>query len=206
MFQPTLPIRTPRLTLRSITLDDLDDVYAWQCRPDVVRWTYSTGGVPRTREQSRESVLAMAGEDALRAVGDCLTLAAATDAGVVGTVELVWRSALDRAAEIGYVFHPDHGGRGLATEAATALMDWGFNEFALHRIYARCHGKNEASVRLMTRLGMRQEARHVESYLFRGEWVDQLIFAVLATEWRTRAATAGRYYPSPDGQDGPNQQ
>ena len=184
MSQPNQPIRTARLTLRSVTLEDLDDVHAWQCRSDVVRWMYGAG--PRTREESRASVLAMSGEDALRVEGDCLTLAAVTDAGVVGTVELVWRSELDRAAELGYVFHPDHAGRGLATEAATAVLEWGFNQFGLHRIYARCHSRNEASARLMTRLGMRQEAHLVESYLFRGEWADQLIFAILATEWQAR--------------------
>jgi RimJ/RimL family protein N-acetyltransferase len=90
------------------------------------------------------------------------------------------------------VFHPDHAGRGLATEAATAVLDWGFNQFGLHRVYARCHSRNDASARLMTRLGMRQEAHHVESFLFRGEWADRLVFAVLAREWRTRAAAAGR--------------
>lgn len=132
-------------------------------------------------------MIAMAGEDALRAEGDCLTLAVVTDAGVIGTVELVWRSQADRTAELGYVFHPGHGGRGLATEAATALVDWGFTEFGLHRIYARCHGRNVPSARLMARLGMRQEARHVGSYLFRGEWADQLVFAVLAHEWSRRA-------------------
>ncbi|MER5705060.1 GNAT family N-acetyltransferase [Micromonospora sp. NPDC002296] len=188
MFRPTYPIRTARLTLRPVTLDDLDDVYAYQRRPDVARWML--GAEPRTREQSRTSVLAMAGEDALRAEGDCLTLAVATDAGVIGTVELVWRSQLDRTAELGYVLHPDRWGRGLATEAATALLDWGFDEFGLHRIYARCHARNDASARLMARLGMRQEARHVESYLFRGEWADRLVFAILAHEWRSRAATA----------------
>ena len=176
----SLIIRTARLTLRPVTLDDLDDVHSWQCRPDVVRWMF--GARLRTREQSRASVIAMAGEDALRAEGDCLTLATVTDAGVIGTVELVWRSQADRTAELGYVFHPGHGGRGLATEAAAALVDWGFDEFGLHRIYARCHGRNEASARLMARLGMRQEARHVESYLFQGEWADQLVYAVLAHE------------------------
>lgn len=189
MSQPTYPIRTPRLTLRPITPDDLDDVYRLQSRPDVARWML--GFEPRTREQSRASVLTMAGEDALRAENDCLTLAAATEAGVIGTVELVWRSQQERTAELGYVFHPDHGGRGLATEAATAVLDWGFNEFGLHRVYGRCHAGNDASARLMTRLGMRQEARHVESYLFRGEWADRLVFAVLAREWRARAAPAG---------------
>ncbi|WP_155368456.1 GNAT family N-acetyltransferase [Catellatospora vulcania] len=185
MSQPVYPMRTERLTLRPITLDDLDDVYAWQGRPDVARWTLGPG--PRTREQSRWSVGVMAGEDALRVEGDVLTLAVVADAGVIGTVELVWRSEADRTAELGYIFHPDHGGRGLATEAARALLDWGFGEFGLHRIYGRCHGGNEASARMMTRLGMRQEARHVESYLYRGEWADQLVFAVLAREWQPPA-------------------
>ncbi|MGC5331360.1 GNAT family N-acetyltransferase [Micromonospora sp. DT62] len=193
MSRPTYPIRTTRLTLRPVTLDDLDDVCSWQRRPDVFRWTLAE---PRTREESRSSVIAMAGEDALRAEGDCLTLAVATDAAVIGTVELVWRSQTDRTAELGYVFHPGHGGRGLATEAATALLHWGFTEFGLHRIYARCHGRNAASARLMARLGMRQEAHHVESYLFRGEWADQLVFAILAREW---AITASSLHDQPDG-------
>ncbi|WP_444951778.1 GNAT family N-acetyltransferase [Micromonospora ureilytica] len=184
MIQPSYPIRTARLALRPVTIDDLDHVYAFQRRPDVVRWML--GAEPRTREQSRASVLAMAGEDAWRAEGDCLTVAAVTDAGVIGIVELVWRSQLDRTAELGFVFHPDHGGRGLATEAATALLAWGFDEFGLHRVYGRCHCRNGASARLMGRLGMRQEARHVESYRFKGEWADQLVFAILAQEWRTR--------------------
>ncbi|WP_433717154.1 GNAT family N-acetyltransferase [Actinoplanes sp. CA-051413] len=193
MFQPSYPMRTPRLALRPITVDDLDDVHAWQSRPDVVQWM--AGAEPRTREQSRASVLAMVGEDALRAEGDCLTLAATTEAGVVGTVELVWRSEQDRTAELGYVFHPDHGGRGLATEAAAALLDWGFDQLGLHRVYARCHSSNAASARLVTRLGMRQEAHHVESYLFRGTWADQLVFAILAQEWRTRQQQAGTTNP-----------
>ncbi|MEU1588081.1 GNAT family N-acetyltransferase [Micromonospora sp. NPDC005710] len=187
MFRPTYPIRTARLALRPVTIDDLDDVYAFQRRPDVVRWML--GAEPRTREQSRVSVLAMAGEDAWRAEGDCLTLAAVTDAGVIGIVELVWRSQPDRSAELGFVFHPDHTGGGLATEAATALLDWGFTEFGLHRVFGRCHCRNAASARMMARLGMRQEARHVESYLFHGEWADQLVFAILAREWRAGPRT-----------------
>ncbi|MFI5833648.1 GNAT family N-acetyltransferase [Micromonospora sp. NPDC051300] len=183
MAHPSYPVRTPRLLLRPVTADDLDDVHAWQRRPDVVRWMLGAG--PRTREESRASVAAMAAEDALRAEGDCLTLAVVAGARVIGAVELVWRSRANRTAELGYVFHPDHGGRGLATEAATALLDWGFGEFGLHRVTVRCHAGNEPSARLATRLGFRREARHVRSYRFRDEWADQLVFAVLAEEWRS---------------------
>lgn len=180
-------IRTRRLALRPVTMGDLDDVHAFQRRPDVCRWMLGNG--PRSREQSRESVAAMSREDGLRVEGDVLTLAAEVDGRVTGTVELVWRSQADRTAEIGYVFNPEFSGRGLATEAVAALLGWGFDEFGLHRVYGRCHASNEASARLMTRLGMRCEARHVESYLFRGEWADRLVFAVLAREWLSRSAT-----------------
>ncbi|TNH26835.1 GNAT family N-acetyltransferase [Micromonospora orduensis] len=92
MFQPTYPIRTARLTLRPVTLDDLDDVYAYQSRPGVVRWML--GAEPRTREQSRASVYAMAAEDAWRAEGDCLTVAV-----VSGVLAGKWRSPGPRGAE-----------------------------------------------------------------------------------------------------------
>ncbi|MEV6345220.1 GNAT family protein [Actinoplanes sp. NPDC051851] len=181
MSRPTYPIHTARLALRPVTPADLDDVHAFQSHPEVARW--ALGGEPRARSLTEASVTAMAGEDALHAEGDCLTLAAVSAGTVIGTVELVWRSESDQTAELGYVFHPGHGGRGLATEAAAALLDWGFGEFGLHRVYARCHARNEPSARLMTRLGMRREAHHVAAYRFRGEWTDQLVFAVLSHEW-----------------------
>jgi RimJ/RimL family protein N-acetyltransferase len=189
MIRPPFPIRTARLTLRPILVDDLDDVHAWQRREDVTRWML--GAEPRTREQSRSSVLAMATEDELRAEGDCLTVAVSEGAGVIGTIELVWRSVEYRTAELGYVFHPAHGGRGLATEAAAAVLDWAFGEWGLHRVYARCHAENTASARLMARLGMRLEARHVSSCQLRGEWADQLVYAVLEEEWRQDVENGG---------------
>ncbi|WP_275415521.1 GNAT family N-acetyltransferase [Micromonospora sediminimaris] len=180
------PIRARRLTLRPVTMADLEDVYAYQRRPDVCRWML--GSEPRSREQSQKSVAAMTGEDGLRVEGDVLSLAAEANGRVTGTVELVWRSRADQTAEIGYVFNPEFSGQGLATEAVGALLGWGFEEFGLHRVYGRCHAGNEASARLMTRLGMRCEARHVESYLFRGEWADRFVFAMLAREWLSRSA------------------
>ncbi|ASW53461.1 GNAT family N-acetyltransferase [Plantactinospora sp. KBS50] len=198
MFRPSYPIRTARLALRPITIDDVDDVHAYQRRPEVCRWML--GAEPRTIAQSHVSVATMARQNALRAEGDVLTLAAEVDpsaAGangpgtgrVAGTAQLVWHSAADHTAEIGYVFNPEFHGRGLATEAVVGLLGWGFDEFGLHRVYGRCHADNEASARLMSRIGMRLEARHVQSYRFRGGWADQLVFAMLAREWRSRSRT-----------------
>jgi RimJ/RimL family protein N-acetyltransferase len=99
---------------------------------------------------------------------------------------LFYRSAEHRTAEVGFVFHPDHHGRGYATEAATELLRLAFDQAELHRVYPRCDARNGASAAVLRRLGMRQEAHLVENELFKGEWSDELVFALLRREWLAR--------------------
>jgi RimJ/RimL family protein N-acetyltransferase len=103
---------------------------------------------------------------------------------LVGDVLLAWHSLEHRGGEIGYVFHPDVAGRGYATEAVHTLLHLAFDDLGLHRVVARIDARNQPSVRLATRLGMRQEAHLVENEWFKGEWSDELDFALLDREWR----------------------
>lgn len=102
-----------------------------------------------------------------------------------------------RGGEIGYVFHPDAGGRGYASEACSALLALAFDELGLHRVTARLDSRNDASARLAARLGMRQEAHLMRNEMFKGEWSDEVVFAMLAEEWpnspahRTHQASQG---------------
>ncbi|HYO29274.1 MAG TPA: GNAT family protein, partial [Thermomicrobiales bacterium] len=109
---------------------------------------------------------------------------------LVGDVMLWWRSAAHRQGEIGYVFHPDHAGRGYATEASRAAHRLGFEDLGLHRIAARCDARNGASARVMERLGMRREAHLRENEFVKGEWCDELVYALLEDEWATMARRA----------------
>jgi RimJ/RimL family protein N-acetyltransferase len=84
------------------------------------------------------------------------------------------------------VFDPAMGGRGYATEAASVMLRLGFAGLGLHRIVARIDERNESSVRLAKRLGMRPEARLVRNEFFKGEWSTELDFAMLADEWDAR--------------------
>ncbi len=68
------------------------------------------------------------------------------------------------------------------------LLSLGFEEMKLHRIVGRCDARNTASARLLERLGMRREAHLVQNEWVKGEWTDELIFAMLDGEW---AATNG---------------
>lgn len=185
MLTPELPIRTERLLLRLYTDDDLDDLYAIQSRADVARYLYWG---PRDREQIRGSLAMKIASNRLRAEGDDLTLAVVLpETGtVIGDVLLVWVSGEHRQGEIGYIFHPDHCGHGYATEAARVMLRVGFECLGLHRVIGRLDGRNTASARVLERLGMRREAHLVENELVKGEWTDELVYAILEDEWRAQ--------------------
>lgn len=177
-------METARLTLRPFNADDLDDLYAYQSRPEVARYLHwEARDYARARqaleEQCRETTLDE---------GKWLTFAVVWhEAGrVVGEIGLKLLSREHRQGEIGFVFNPDYHGRGLATEAAEAMLALGFGSFGWHRIIGSCDARNHASARLMGRIGMRKEAHFMHSEFIKGEWTDELVFAILDQEWRAR--------------------
>lgn len=185
MLRPGYPLMSARLTLRPYTESDLDALYDIQSRPEVTR--YLLFGV-RDRGQVRESLRERARATTLENEGDNLTLAVVLPetGDVIGDVVLFWTSREHRQGEIGYIFHPDHGGKGYATEAAEVMLRLGFEELGLHRVVGRLNGRNTASARVLERLGMRREAHFTHSRIVKGEWVDEVVYAMLEDEWRAR--------------------
>jgi RimJ/RimL family protein N-acetyltransferase len=95
-----------------------------------------------------------------------------------------------RQVEIGFTLAPEFQGIGLGTEAIEGLLGLLFGQMGKHRVYASADPRNTASIRLLERVGMRQEAHFVESVLFKGEWVDDVVHAMLESEWADRTARA----------------
>jgi RimJ/RimL family protein N-acetyltransferase len=192
VLRPGYPIITERLRLRPYEPDDLDDVYDIHSRPEVMRYLYQQ---PQTREQAREKLERKMRGAALLEQGDTLSLAVVLpEAGaVIGDVILHWASSVHRQGEIGYVFSPRYGGRGYATEAAAVMLRLGFDLLGLHRIIGRLDARNSASARVLQRLGMREEAHFRQNELVKGEWTDEAVYAILASEWyeaeRSRGAS-----------------
>ncbi|AGL18009.1 GNAT family N-acetyltransferase [Actinoplanes sp. N902-109] len=182
LSRPAEPIRTARLVLRPFGLGDVDDVWSFQREPSVARFMRWE---PRDREQSASSVREMVTENGLTAEGDCLSLAIVEPPSttVIGQAELVWLSEPDSQGEIGFVLHPAHQGRGLATEAAAALLRVGFGDLGLHRIAGRCNATNTASAAVLQRLGMRREAHLRDTSFRKGAWQSELVFALLRDEY-----------------------
>jgi RimJ/RimL family protein N-acetyltransferase len=181
------PLRTERLLLRPFTGTDLDDVAAYQSLPEVVRYLYWE---VRDRDEVRDVLMQRAERWRLAAEGDVAVLAVVLlETGqVIGEVNLQWSSVAHRQGEFGFVFHPAFHGRGYASEAAARMLDLAFDGLGLHRVYGRTDGANAGSAALMRRLGMRQEAHFVQNEIFKGAWGDELVFAILAEEWRRQRA------------------
>jgi|SRR4051794_14995048 RimJ/RimL family protein N-acetyltransferase len=186
MLAPSFPIETQRLRLRPLAPHDGDALHAMESREDVTRWLYYD---PRTPEQSADALQRRAARTHLAHEGDALELGIelGVSGDLVGTATLMYRSEEHRQGEIGFVLHPEHHGRGYAREAATEMLRLGFEELGLHRIVGRCEPRNDASARLLERLGMRREAHLLENEWVKGEWQSELIYAMLDREWRARA-------------------
>lgn len=179
------PVSTGRLSIRPAASGDIDATWAFRQLPAVSEWL--------TQAFSDRDAYAVAFLDPDRLAS---TLVIELDGVVVGDLMLrlespwsqaeVAERARDRQAELGWVVAPEHTGRGYATEAAQALLGICFDDLALHRATALCFADNEASWRLMERIGMRRESHWVGDSLHRTRgWLDGLGYAVLADEWRS---------------------
>lgn len=117
--------------------------------------------------------------------GDRMTLGVTLRASgaLIGDLTLMHGEAVHGTGEIGWMLNPEYSGQGYATEAATVGIDLLVGTFGLRRVVARIDARNTASIRLAQRLGMRQEAHLIENEWFKGEWTDEVDFAILAREW-----------------------
>ena len=181
-LRPMYPIRSDRLLLRPLTSHDIDALLAYRGREDVCRYVPFE---PMTREGITERLTGQWARTELTGEGQSLTLGAEVSqtGELAGDIVLFWHSEEHAGGEIGYVFNPSLGGRGYATEAVTMMLRLGFEELGMHRIIARIDERNDPSVRLARRVGLRQEARLVENEFFKGVWSTELDFAMLAAEW-----------------------
>jgi RimJ/RimL family protein N-acetyltransferase len=168
------PLQTPRLVLRPIALADWPAIHRYMSDPTVTRWL-PEGTLDETQTQ------AFARKNAGRSAKAVAVIERESDQ-LVG--HIVFHPWLGHAThEIGWAISSGRQGRGYATEAAGAMMDFAFSTLACHRVIATCQPENVASWRVMEKLGMRREAHFREGlYQATGAWWDEYFYALLADE------------------------
>ncbi len=102
---------------------------------------------------------------------------------IIGDIGLHFFDSQKSQVEIGCSISKEHQKQGFATEALTEILKLLFAGLNKHRVIASIDPRNAGSIQLMSRLGMRQEGHFRESLFINGEWVDDLIFAMLKREW-----------------------
>jgi len=187
---PEFPIETERLRLRAFEAGDHAALLALHEQEDVTR--YLPSGV-RDADGVRELLDRKMRTMRLEEEGDELNLAVVLreDGRFVGDVIIFHRSTVHRAAEVGYVFDPAFHGRGFATEATAALLGIAFEHVGYRRVIGRLDARNAASARVLEKVGMRREAHLVENEWFKGEWTDEVVYAILEREWLTATGRTG---------------
>lgn len=174
-------LTTERLILREFEEDDWPSFHAVESLPEVARYQSFE---PRTVEESQRYVAGASGSvaDHPRRFYDLAVILRAEDR-LIGRCGMGLADAEMLEGTLWYTLHPAYWGRGYTTEAARALIDFGFRELRLHRIWADSDPANVGSWRVLEKLGMRREGHMRENARIKGAWVDSLIYAVLDREW-----------------------
>jgi ribosomal-protein-alanine N-acetyltransferase len=188
MSQPPLHLHltTTRLQLREMVPADADQLYAYNQDPDFTRYEEGASmsdiefrgileGIIAERWQNPRTSFYVA---IVHPDEPYITL---------GSIYVAIRDESHKQGEIGYVLGKPYWGRGYATEAGRAMLDFGFKTLGLHRIYAECNSENIASVRVLEKMGMRREGHLKHTQYFSGRWWDTLIFGLLAGEYEAGA-------------------
>jgi len=177
---PPLPVRTERLVLRHPEPGDAEALFAYYSDPDVSLYLLTA---PLDRREAEAEIRRRVTRHAGEGWGPILTLVVELDGQMVGDLILMLKGPSYTQAEVGWVLDPGVAGRGIATEAARALIDLTFDHYGVHRVTAQLDARNDRSAALCERLGMRREAHKVRDYWSKGEWTDSVEYAVLADEW-----------------------
>ncbi len=176
-----MQLDTDRLVLRDFKATDWKEVHEYALDPEVVK--FMIWG-PNTVEETQyfvDMALDKQREKPRRAYEFAVTL---KDGGkLIGAAGLRINPDEPLTADVGYCYNRKFWRQGYSTEACLRLLELGFGELGLHRIWATCDSENLGSAGVLLKCGMRQEGHFVQDKLIKGHWRDTLLFAILREEY-----------------------
>lgn len=177
-----MKLETERLILRDFVGDDWQRVLEYQSDPLYLRYNEWT---KRTPEAVQEFVgWFLDNEKQKPRIKFQLAVTLKSNHQLIGNCGIRMDKADALEADTGYELDPKHWNHGYATEATHAIVDFGFNRFGVHRVWANCVADNVGSAHVLEKLGMQLEGRLRENQYFKGRWWDTQLYAVLVDEWQ----------------------
>ena len=181
---PTLLLPGPRLSLRRFDASDVPLAIAQEGDRTIMRWIRDPQPAEAVQQRASQMLAPWRGQD-----GEWLALTIVPHDldRAVGIVVCRVTVAAHATMEIGYRLSAEVHRRGYGLAACTALCSFLFDVVRVRKLIALCVVENEPSWRLMAKLGMQREARLREYTLLDGAWRDELVYGLLAREWRPPA-------------------
>lgn len=175
-----LRLETERLILRDFEESDWQAIHSYASDPEVVRFAQWGPNSETDTKNFIQRTISSQQEEPRQAFE--LAVILKSDNRLIGSCGLYLSSEQNREGFIGYCFHRDFWGRGYATEAAKAILGFGFQQLGLHRIFATCDPENLRSARVLEKIGMQREGYLREDKYVKGKWRDSLLYAILDRE------------------------
>jgi ribosomal-protein-alanine N-acetyltransferase len=183
-----LPIRTPRLQLREFTAADLESIYAYSADPRVTRYLFFG---PRDRDSTAEYLDELLASQLERPRTRFeLAITKMSSDVPIGACDLSLIEA--NVVDLGYMLGTAHWGRGYATEVALALTKAAFADLRAERVISTVDINNQASIRVLEKIGMRWEAVYRKHRRAKNRWWDCHLYTLPRAVWDACQETQGR--------------
>ena len=173
-------LETEDLILRKPRIRDAKDIYSYASDPEVAR--YVLWEPHRSVSETASFIRDLRARIRAGCPSSWVVVLRGTGT-VIGTVGLVWYSAENNAAELGYSFSREYWNHGYATQALRAVIDAVFSSLPLNRLEAQHDVRNPASGRVMQKCGLTQEGILRGRILNKGEYVDTALYSILRSDW-----------------------
>lgn len=176
-----LLIQSERLNLRPIKAEDAKAIFGYRSNATINQFQ---GWIPETIAEVHDFIRNKVSE-VIDQPGTWFQLAIIRkDTGeLIGDVGIHFLESDSLQVEIGCTLNFNQHGNGYATEALTETLNFLFRSLNKHRVIASIDPRNEKSIKLVERIGMRKEAHFRKSLWINNEWVDDLVYAVLRGDW-----------------------
>jgi [ribosomal protein S5]-alanine N-acetyltransferase len=182
-----LPLLTSRLRLRDFLPTDLQAIHAYASDPEVTQLMFY---VPRDAADTSTYLQRMLQSQVERPRRTWeLAVIRCADDRLIGACDVTLESAHE--GDLGYIFARDVWGQGYASEAGRAMVDAGFAQLRLERIFATCAVEHGASARVLEKAGLRRRTV-LHRYEAKGRWWDMWLYDLTRTDWQ--AATVSHLH------------
>lgn len=180
-------IHTNRLTLRPLKLSDAQVLFSYRSDPKITRFqSWEPENVSEVSKFIRQMIKIPPDKPGTwYQIAICLK----DNGNLIGDCGLRFPMDSSLQTEIGITIAPPYQSLGYASETLEAIFNYLFYNLKKHRIFASVDPDNRRSIRLMQKMAMRKEGHFKLSILFKGQWVDDVVYAILAQEWEKRKIT-----------------